>query len=213
MSTRLVIIGAGGFGRGVATWLARSPQYCFEHEVSEVVFVDDSAVVTDTGQLVLGPLHDYVPRDEDRVLIAVGNPALRRRMADSLTTRGARFATFVADEAVVPPGFSPGIGSIICPTAVIEIGARLGMHVHVNLQAAVCHDTVVGDFTTVSPQANLMGEIMVGHSVFVGGSAAVMPRITIGDNVLIGAGAVVTKSVVPGATLVGNPARPLGIQP
>jgi len=29
-------------------------------------------------------------------------------------------------------------------------------------------------------------------------------------NLLVGMGAVVTKSVAPGATVVGNPARPMG---
>ena len=40
--------------------------------------------------------------------------------------------------------------------------------------------------------------------------AIVLPGITIGDGAIVGAGAVVTRNVEAGATVAGNPARPVG---
>lgn len=41
MGTRVVIVGAGGFGRNMYRWLLASPKHIAEASVSELVFVDD----------------------------------------------------------------------------------------------------------------------------------------------------------------------------
>jgi maltose O-acetyltransferase len=51
--------------------------------------------------------------------------------------------------------------------------------------------------------------VRIGANVWIGGGALVMPGVTVGDDAIIGAGAVVTRDVAPGATVVGNPAKPL----
>jgi maltose O-acetyltransferase len=49
--------------------------------------------------------------------------------------------------------------------------------------------------------------IHIGRNVWIGGGAIILPGVSIGDDALIGAGSVVTRSVPPGATAFGNPAR------
>lgn len=51
--------------------------------------------------------------------------------------------------------------------------------------------------------------IHIGQNVWIGGGAIILPGVTIGDDAVIGAGAVVTRDVAKGATVVGNPARPV----
>ncbi len=51
--------------------------------------------------------------------------------------------------------------------------------------------------------------IRIGANVWIGGGALILPGVTIGDDAIIGAGSVVTRDVMPGATVVGNPARPV----
>ena len=49
--------------------------------------------------------------------------------------------------------------------------------------------------------------VAIGANVWIGAGALILPGVTIGDYAIIGAGSVVTRSVPPGRTAVGNPAR------
>ena len=51
--------------------------------------------------------------------------------------------------------------------------------------------------------------VRIGPYAWIGGGAIILPGVTIGEDAVIGAGAVVTRDVPPGATVAGNPARPI----
>lgn len=49
--------------------------------------------------------------------------------------------------------------------------------------------------------------VRIGRNVWIGAGAIVLPGVSVGDDAIIGAGSVVTRDVVPGATVMGSPAR------
>ncbi len=51
--------------------------------------------------------------------------------------------------------------------------------------------------------------VVIGRNVWIGGHAILVPGVTVGDDAIIGAGSVVTRDVPAGATVAGNPARPI----
>jgi acetyltransferase-like isoleucine patch superfamily enzyme len=74
------------------------------------------------------------------------------------------------------------------------------------------HDCTIGDFVTFAPGVQCNGNVIVHDFAYVGAGAVIKQGrpsvpLTIGRGATIGMGAVVTRSVAPGETVVGNPAR------
>ena len=66
------------------------------------------------------------------------------------------------------------------------------------------------DGSPVTKQPMDEKDIVIGRDVWLGTRTIVLPGVTIGDGAIVGAGAVVTRSVPPGAIVVGQPARVVG---
>ncbi|MDX2132719.1 MAG: acyltransferase [Planctomycetota bacterium] len=66
------------------------------------------------------------------------------------------------------------------------------------------------DGSPVTDQRMDEADVIIGRDVWLATRVIVLPGVTIGDGAIVGAGAVVTKSVEPGAIVVGAPARVVG---
>lgn len=72
------------------------------------------------------------------------------------------------------------------------------------------HGTIAGQ--TVSSQALVSSPVVIGDDVWIGAGVIILKGVTIGRGAVVGAGAVVTKSIPPGAIVVGVPAKQIGIR-
>ena len=209
---RIAIVGTGGLGREVAA-LALEQVRAERGEVDDpVVFVPqdpkDRAEIAGLPARTLGEL-----RGDQALVIAVGDPDLRRRIVEG-EAAGRSFASVVADTVRRRGRSEIGEGAVLCDGVVITDDVRIGRHFLANPNACVMHDCTIGDFVTLAPGATVNGNVEIGDGAYVGAGAVIKqgapgrPR-RIGAGAVIGMGAVVTRDVGPGETVVGNPARPL----
>lgn len=211
---QIAVYGAGGFGREVA-WLAESCGTADERW-DVVCFVDDTpehhgSVINDIPVMGLAEARERFPGA--RLVTAVGGPALREQLAEQAAAAGFPFATLVHPDTRRSRWVEMGEGTVICAGNILTTNITLGRHVQINLDCTVGHDVVMGDFTTLAPGVHVSGWVHMGRRVYVGTGAAILngtsdAPLVIGDDAVIGAGACVTKSVAPGTTVVGVPARP-----
>lgn len=206
MSIRIGIIGTGGFAREAAAVVAR------ERGDDAVAFVPKEPSSGRLNGLPVMSLAE-LPRDAELVL-AMADGGVRRRLAEELAGEGWRFASVMASTAVRLGPTEVGEGAILCDFAMVTANARVGRHFQANWHAYVAHDCVVGDFVTLGPRASVNGNVVLEDGVYVGAGALIrqgMPGrpVVIGAGAVIGMGAVVLCDVAAGATVVGNPARPL----
>lgn len=191
MKERLIIIGARALGRETCV-------YARDAGLDIKGFLDSNAAVLDDFPgypPVLGSAEAYDPREEDRFVVALGDPACKLRYAEMIAAKGGRFASVVHPAAWIGANVVIGEGAIICPRAVLTCDIRLGRHVTVNVGAVVNHDTRIGDGASVCAGCTLAGRVEVGRGVYLGAGATLASDIGIGDGVHIAVGATVTDSL------------------
>ena len=81
----------------------------------------------------------------------------------------------------------------------------------INTLAVVEHDAVVGAFAQVGPGAVLGGAAQLGDGAFAGMGCLIRDHVTVGSEAVVGMGAAVTADVPSRVTVVGVPARPVGM--
>lgn len=205
---KLVIIGAGGFGREMWAWAEQSVQLGKEWTLKG--FIDDNVDALRKKPSpggILGTLKDYSPAAEDVFVCAMGVPATKRKCSELIAARGGRFARLFHRTAVLGHDVTCDEGVILCPFSVVSANNGLGRGVVVNIHSSVDHDTVVGDWTQINCHCDLTGGVVVGQEVWFSSRVSVAPGVKIGDAAFIGAGSVVLRDVEAGAKVFGIPAR------
>lgn len=210
--SKLAIYGASGFAREVA-WLI---QTCKDDRYV-VCFIDDDEkkqgmVINNIPVLSLTQLILTYP--DVKVVAGVGKPKTREELVKKSAQAGFEFDSVIHPETKMSEWVEVGQGTVICAGNILTTNIRIGEHVQINLSCTIGHDVVLGDYTTVSPGVHISGYVHCGKRVFIGTGAIIINGtpdvpLVIGDDVIIAAGACITKSIPPGQTWGGVPARPL----
>jgi sugar O-acyltransferase (sialic acid O-acetyltransferase NeuD family) len=193
IKSRLIIYGCGGHGREMA--------HAARDDLRQIAFLVDAPQAPYSDFPLIS--HEDLTVS-DAVCVAVGDPALRRKLAAKVQ----RFASIVAPTAVVDPTAVLGEGAQLCDFSFVGSNVSIGRHFQANVRSHVHHDSVIGDFVTLSPGALCLGAVTIEDDVFVGAGACILNGgTTIGKGAVVGMGAVVVGPVAAHTVVVGNPAR------
>lgn len=206
---RIVIVGAGGHGTVVADILLRMREA--GAAIEPVAFVDDEPPADRTQILSLpvlpGGIRTLASLGHDAAIVAIGDNATRRRIAETLRRAGTKLACAQHPSSIVSPDAHIEEGAMICAGAAVAPGSRIGLGTIVNTLASVDHHTRVGDYAHIAPGVHLGGDVCIGDGTLVGIGASVRPGRRVGRRVVIGAGAVVVSDVPDEVVTLGVPAR------
>lgn len=211
---RFAIFGASGYGREVLPVARQQLQSSLAGGIGDLVFVDDNPPsATINGQRVL--TYDQwlrEPKSEGYINVAIADSHIRQKLAERCEADNVRFFEVRASNVIQLDDVQLGEGAVLSPFVTLTSNVRIGRHFHANLYSYVAHDCVIGDYVTFAPGVMCNGNVHIEDHVYIGTGAVIKQGLpgaplVIGRGAVVGMGAVVTKSVPPGVTVIGNPAR------
>jgi sugar O-acyltransferase (sialic acid O-acetyltransferase NeuD family) len=207
----LCVYGAGGFGKEVydiATRINKKKSIW-----DEILFLDDAPHLGESAYLgrlfKLETVLDEFELNSIEVIIAIGEPAVRKKLYQKVKELNLKLATLVDPSSIISPSAKLGEGVIVAPYCSISSSAQIGDNVAINTNSIIGHDIVVGEHSVISSFVNIGGACLVGKSSYLGMGVFIKENLSIGSLVIIGMGSVVFKNIPDEVIAMGNPARPL----
>ena len=207
---KVAIIGAGGFGREVLDIFIAENKVSKKWEV--LGFVDENPKLH--GQIlneypVLGSFAWFKMNNsrEIKVVVAIGDNKMRKRVVDKVKDQGLTFCNIVHPAVIMTPFVSMGEGVIITAWVILTNQIKIGNHVIINLDVTIGHDTIIEDFVNLNPGVHINGNNKIREGAYIGSGAVTIQDVTIGEWSIVGAGAVVIKDIPDRVVAVGVPAE------
>ena len=145
MEQKLIIIGAGGYGKCCLDIARESDKY------EEIVFLDDRELGKTVNNIsVVGTISDLENMSKDyEVFVAIGNNEFRKEILQKVEDLGFHVATLISERCVVSPYAHVGKGSVVFPGVVIETNASVGEGGIVTANVVLNHDAKVQDYVLI----------------------------------------------------------------
>ncbi|ACX76270.1 conserved domain protein [Fibrobacter succinogenes subsp. succinogenes S85] len=144
----LLILGAGQYGV-MAKEIAEAMGV-----FGRIAFLDDSFNTLD-GTDIIGTTAD-LPKFAEQFkfgFVAIGNPALRRKLTEQLQQNSFTQATLVHPTAYVSPSAQLEAGCCVEPNATVQTGAVIKQASFIASGAVIRHNATVGEFCHVDCNA------------------------------------------------------------
>ena len=194
----IIIIGAGGFGRELYSYLQEDLRENRLKGYEFKGFIDDSKSnfeALQSKEPYLGTIDEYEYESNDYVLVAIGNLSIRNKIIQVLKKKNVNFLTYIHHSAFVANGVVIGKGVIVCPFSMLQANSIISDHCVLNIYCSVGHDSRLGEGAVLSPYCTLNGNVVTAENLFMGTRATLLLGSQIGENCIVSAHTVV-KGVV-----------------
>ncbi len=217
---RVAIVGAAGQARDAA-WVIRALNAQSARggsgtsggslEFGGFVVSDLSSLSDrDSKDAVIGDLSALNDPKIDGVVLGIGTPAARLRVATTISRDFPRleWPSIVHPSAVLDrESLKLGRGVMVSAQVAGSVNIVVEDFALVNIGVTLGHEAHVGRGCVINHGASISGGVTLHESVLVGTGARILQYLSVGEGSIVGAGAVVTKSVPSGVVMVGVPAR------
>lgn len=202
---KILVIGTGGLAREFTSYFSSYSEHIEIVGFSSTNHSEHSSFNL-PGALFKGDVSpDSVGTDE--AVIAIGSPAVKKRISEKLKALGFKFPSFVHTSSMCSDEARLGEGVVVSPSCVISPNVILNPFSYINFSCGVGHDAIIGSYVQINPGTHLGGGSIIGDCCLIGSGSTVLQGVHIGANATIASGSVVFSRVAENATMMGNPAK------
>lgn len=173
---KLLLVGAGGFGRMVAE------QAMLQYDCA---FVDDGQLVgvEICGISVVGGLADLpeLRKEYSLLVVGIGDNQFRAQVYEKANALGYGFPNIVAPSAYISPYAKLGCGCVVLQNACVQNGASVGNGVLLNAGTEVHCDAAVGDYALIYTNSVIRTGATVGSLTRIGSNVTVCNHAVVPD--------------------------------
>lgn len=173
---KLLLVGAGGFGRMVA-------EQAIMHY--DCAFVDDgkTAGTVICGIQVVGGIADLpaLKKDYSFLVVGIGNNQFRAQVYEKAKALGYILPNIIAPSAYISPNAKIGNGCVVLQNACVQNGAVTGNGMLLNAGAEVHCDATIGDYTLVYTNSVVHTGAAVGSYARIGSNCTICLNAIVPD--------------------------------
>jgi UDP-3-O-[3-hydroxymyristoyl] glucosamine N-acyltransferase len=202
----VIILGCGGAASALTYYIQDNNANSTKEKINILGYIGDKPGVDECWKKynykapVLCDFNEYVPAQDEEVLIAIADIQVRMKKINSLINRNARIGEFIHHSVLVPEVRNWGTGNVFFPHCIIEPNAKIGDYNFATSLSIISHDCIIGNNNVILNTA-IAGDVIVGNNNFFGIRSTVINKIQIGNNNVIQAGMVVNKPVKDDSTV------------
>ena len=177
MKEKLLLVGAGGFGRIVLEHASRE-FFCS--------FVDDGI---ETGSVVngcsvVGKISDIknLFGEYTNLIVTIGNNRLREYIYKTSEEVGYRFPNIIDSSAYISPYAKYGTGCVFLNNVVVQNNAKIGNGVILNSGVEIHNDCVIGNNVLIYANTVIRTMAKIGNRSLIGSTLTISNDVILPDD-------------------------------
>lgn len=195
MLKKIAIVGAGGLGREVLGILKTINDL---KEIWDIVgFYDDGAKeININGFDVVGGVSQLnAIQEEMAVVLAIGNPKVKKSIADRLTNSKLNFPVILHPNVVIYDRnyVNLGKGIVIGANCILTTNIEIHDFVYINTATVISHDVTIDEFSILMPNVSISSKTTIGKETYIGNGVKIDYPVCIDDKSVVPIGTVMTR--------------------
>ncbi len=142
-------------------------------------------------------------------IVAVGDNYTRMTLVNNILTNcpNFNFVNAIHPSVIIGKESFFGSGLVIMAGVIINNNCIIGNHCFLATKASLDHDSIIGDYSSLSPGVTTGGRVDIGKCTAIGIGASILHYIKIGDNSVVGGNSLVNKDVEDNVVVYGVPIK------
>lgn len=142
-------------------------------------------------------------------IVAIGDNFTRMKLANDIKSiiQDFKFVNAIHPSVIIGKNSKIGDGCVFMAGVILNNDCLIGDHVFIATKSSVDHDSMISNYSSLSPGVTTGGRIAIGECTAIGIGATILHYRNIGSNCVIGGSSLINKDVQDNSVIYGIPGK------